>query len=83
MVVSPFLIGFIILHLLAAFYHQFVRKDGLFQRMFFGRRVLNPMPSEVGRRGITQDCAPARRANISRPRSVKVAPDVPVTYSTR
>jgi len=29
----------VILHVLAALYHQFVRKDGLFGRMFFGRRV--------------------------------------------
>jgi cytochrome b561 len=34
--------GFIVLHVLAAFYHQFARKDGLFRRMFFGRRVSNP-----------------------------------------
>jgi cytochrome b561 len=36
------LVGFIVLHVLAAFYHQFVRKDGLLRRMSFGRRVLNP-----------------------------------------
>jgi cytochrome b561 len=36
---ATFLVGFIILHVLAAFYHQFVRKDGLFRRMLFGRRV--------------------------------------------
>jgi cytochrome b561 len=35
------LVGFIALHVLAAFYHQFVRKDGLFRRIFFGRRVPN------------------------------------------
>jgi cytochrome b561 len=27
---------------LAALYHQFIRKDSLFRRMFFGRRALNP-----------------------------------------
>ncbi len=31
----------IVLHTLAALYHQFVLKDGLLRRMFFGRRVLN------------------------------------------
>jgi cytochrome b561 len=40
--IARLLVGFIILHVLAAFYHQFVRKDGLFRRMFFGRRVSNP-----------------------------------------
>ncbi len=37
--VAALLVGFIIVHVLAALYHQFVRKDGLFRRMFFGRRV--------------------------------------------
>ena len=32
---------FIILHVAAAIYHQFVRKDGLFRRMSFGRREPN------------------------------------------
>jgi cytochrome b561 len=32
---------FIILHVAAAIYHQFVRKDGVIRRMFFGRRELN------------------------------------------
>jgi cytochrome b561 len=36
--IAALLAGFIILHVLAALYHQFVRKDGLFRRMFFGRR---------------------------------------------
>jgi cytochrome b561 len=40
--IAAFLVGFIILHVLAAFYHQFVRKDGLFRRMFFGPRVSDP-----------------------------------------
>jgi cytochrome b561 len=39
---APLLVGFIIVHVLAALYHQFVRKDGLFGRMFFGRSVPNP-----------------------------------------
>jgi cytochrome b561 len=34
-VVGKLLVGFVILHVLAAFYHQFIRKDALFQRMFF------------------------------------------------
>jgi cytochrome b561 len=37
--IAVLLVGFILLHVLAAFYHQFVRKDGLFRRMFFGRRA--------------------------------------------
>jgi len=36
---AALLVGFITLHVLAALYHQFVRKDGLLRRMFFGRRV--------------------------------------------
>jgi cytochrome b561 len=36
------LAGFIILHVVAALYHQFVRKDGLFRWMWFGRRALDP-----------------------------------------
>jgi cytochrome b561 len=40
--IAALLVGFIGLHVLAALYHQFVRKDGLFRRMFFGRRVSNP-----------------------------------------
>jgi cytochrome b561 len=34
--------GLVVLHVLAAFYHQFVRRDGLFRRMSFGRRVAEP-----------------------------------------
>jgi cytochrome b561 len=34
--IATLLVGLIILHVLAAFYHQFVRKDGLFRRMFLG-----------------------------------------------
>src|SRR6266849_2593374 len=41
--IATLLVGFIILHVLAAFYHQFVRKDGLFRRMFFRRHVSNPV----------------------------------------
>lgn len=37
--IATLLAGLITLHVLAAFYHQLVRKDGLFQRMFFGRRM--------------------------------------------
>ena len=40
--IATLLVCFIILHVLAALYHQFVRKDGLFRRMLFGRRVSNP-----------------------------------------
>ena len=36
---AAILAGFIILHVLAALYHQFVRRDGLFRRMWFGRRA--------------------------------------------
>lgn len=34
-VAGKLLVGLIILHVLAAFHHQFVRKDALLQRMFF------------------------------------------------
>ncbi len=44
---AAFFVGFIVLHVLAACYHQFVVKDGLFRRMSFGRRVSNsPAPAE-------------------------------------
>jgi cytochrome b561 len=43
--IAAFLAGFIVLHVLAALYHQFVRRDGLLRRMFFGRRVLNSSAS--------------------------------------
>jgi cytochrome b561 len=33
---AAILVGFIGLHVLAAVYHQFVKKDGLLQRMWFG-----------------------------------------------
>jgi hypothetical protein len=36
---ATLLVGFIILHVVAACYHQFVRKDALFRRMSFGRRL--------------------------------------------
>jgi cytochrome b561 len=32
------LVGFVLLHVLPAIYHQFSLKDNLFQRMWFGRR---------------------------------------------
>jgi cytochrome b561 len=38
------LAGFIVLHLLAALYHQFVRKDRLLRRMWFARRA-SPDPT--------------------------------------
>jgi cytochrome b561 len=37
--IALLLVAVIILHVLAAIYHQFVRKDGLFQRMAVGRRA--------------------------------------------
>jgi cytochrome b561 len=36
--IATLLVGLIVLHVLAAFYHQFVRKDGLLRRMFLGPR---------------------------------------------
>ena len=36
---AALLAGFIVLHVLAAFYHQFVKRDRLFTRMFYGRRA--------------------------------------------
>jgi cytochrome b561 len=45
--IAAVLAGFFVLHVLAALYHQFVMKDGLFRRMFFGRRVQNlSIPTE-------------------------------------
>jgi len=42
------LVGFIILHVLGVPYHQFVKKDGPFRRMSFGKRVSNPSaPTEA------------------------------------
>jgi len=43
---AALLAGLIALHVLAALYHQFVRKDGLFGRMFFGRRATNSVGEE-------------------------------------
>ncbi|MGO9329251.1 MAG: cytochrome b [Steroidobacteraceae bacterium] len=40
--IATILAGFIVLHVLAAFYHQFVRRDRLFARMFYGRRASGP-----------------------------------------
>lgn len=37
---AALLAGLIALHVLAALYHQFVRKDRLFERMLFGRRAV-------------------------------------------
>jgi cytochrome b561 len=41
-VIAALLVGLIVLHLLAALYHQFVRKDGLLRRMVVERRVSPP-----------------------------------------
>lgn len=38
-IAANLLIALIILHVVAAFYHQFARRDGLFSRMWFGRRM--------------------------------------------
>ncbi|HML07548.1 MAG TPA: cytochrome b/b6 domain-containing protein [Xanthobacteraceae bacterium] len=38
--IAALLAAFITLHVLAALYHQFIRKDRLFRRMFFGRRAV-------------------------------------------
>jgi cytochrome b561 len=32
----------IAVHVVAALYHQFVLKDGLFRRMWFGKRTIGP-----------------------------------------
>jgi cytochrome b561 len=40
---APLLVGFIILHVLAALYHQFVLRDRLFRRLWFGRRASDPL----------------------------------------
>ena len=37
-IVSTLLLALLALHVLAALYHQFVLRDGLFRRMWFGRR---------------------------------------------
>jgi cytochrome b561 len=39
--IATLLVGFILLHVLAALYHQLVRKDRLFRRMGFGHRGLD------------------------------------------
>jgi cytochrome b561 len=40
-------VGFILLHVLAALYHQFGRRDRLFRRMWFGRRTtISSAPAE-------------------------------------
>jgi cytochrome b561 len=36
---ATLLTALIALHVVAALYHQFVRKDALLRRMFFGRRL--------------------------------------------
>lgn len=39
---AAILAGFVVLHVLAALYHQFVRRDQLFRRIWFGRRMAKP-----------------------------------------
>ena len=41
------LAGLIALHLAAALYHHLVRKDGLFGRMWFGRRAMAASPERA------------------------------------
>jgi Prokaryotic cytochrome b561 len=43
--IAALLVGLISLHVLAALYHQLVKKDGLFRRMLFGRRMSNAAAS--------------------------------------
>lgn len=38
-IVAKLLIALVMLHVAAAIYHQFVKGDGLFRRMWFGRRA--------------------------------------------
>jgi cytochrome b561 len=38
-IAAKLLIALVVLHVAAALYHQFVKGDGLFRRMWFGRRV--------------------------------------------
>lgn len=40
--IAKALFALIALHIIAALYHQFVRRDGLFDRMWFGRRFPAP-----------------------------------------
>jgi cytochrome b561 len=40
--VAKALVALIALHVTAALYHQFVRRDGLLRRMWFGRRFVSP-----------------------------------------
>jgi hypothetical protein len=79
------LVGFIILHVLAALYHQFVKKDVLLLRMSFGRRVSDPSaPVETATPTLRGDDrrfqSTAPRPVIGQTRPVKVAADedVPV-----
>jgi cytochrome b561 len=45
--IAMILTAFIVLHVLAALYHQFVIRDELFRRMFYGRRAQNfSIPTE-------------------------------------
>lgn len=38
-IAAKLLIALVVLHVVAALYHQFVKGDGLFRRMWFGRRT--------------------------------------------
>lgn len=50
--IAKFLVGLIALHVAAALYHQFVRKDRLLGRMAFGRRSSARTSRTVGRRAL-------------------------------
>ena len=41
-VIAKLLLALVVLHVAAALYHQFVRRDGLIGRMWFGRRSAQP-----------------------------------------
>jgi cytochrome b561 len=46
------LAGLVFLHVVAALYHQFVRKDGLLRRMWFGPRAPAPPPQTRAHRPV-------------------------------
>jgi cytochrome b561 len=50
-VLATLLAILIAVHIAAAFYHQFVLKDGLFRRMWFGERMV--VPSEEYKQAVT------------------------------
>jgi cytochrome b561 len=51
--IARFLVGLIALHVAAALYHQFVRKDGLLGRMAFGHGASHRTSRSGERRGQT------------------------------